>query len=78
MELLISKGVDVESQSDAGTPLIWAAGHSQPEPVKLLLKHNANVSVLYDGKSPILTRLGKHQKYLILSFFSYLQKVLSC
>jgi ankyrin repeat protein len=78
MELLISKGVDVESQSDAGTPLIWAAGHSQPEPVKLLLKHNANVSVLYDDKSPILTRLGKHQKYLILSFFSYLQKVLSC
>jgi ankyrin repeat protein len=78
MELLISKGVDVESQSDAGTPLIWAAGHSQPEPVKLLLKHNANVSVLYDGKSPILTRLGKHQNISYYLSLVICKKVLSC
>lgn len=46
MELLtylLSKGVEVDSQSDSGTPLIWAAGHAQPDAVKVLLEHNANV-----------------------------------
>ncbi|KAF4354373.1 hypothetical protein G4B88_015017 [Cannabis sativa] len=42
MRHILSKGVDVNSQSDAGTPLIWAAGHAQPEAVKILLEHNAN------------------------------------
>ncbi|CAN6327084.1 unnamed protein product [Urochloa humidicola] len=41
MNLLISKGVDIESESDAGTPLVWAAGHGQLDAVKLLLQHNA-------------------------------------
>ncbi|CAM0958795.1 unnamed protein product [Alopecurus aequalis] len=41
MKLLLAKGVDVESESDAGTPLVWAAGHGQQEAVKLLLEHNA-------------------------------------
>lgn len=44
MKLLLSKGVDIESQSDAGTPLIWAAGHGQPDAVKFLLEHDAKVS----------------------------------
>jgi ankyrin repeat protein len=43
MKLLLGKGVDVESESDAGTPLVWAAGHGQQEAVKLLLQHNAKV-----------------------------------
>ncbi|GJQ88952.1 alpha/beta hydrolases superfamily protein [Tanacetum coccineum] len=29
LELLLSVGVDVDSPSDSGTPLVWAAGHSQ-------------------------------------------------
>jgi len=37
----------VESESDAGTPLIWAAGHGQQEAVKVLLEHHANVSWHY-------------------------------
>ncbi|CAL4902523.1 unnamed protein product [Urochloa decumbens] len=41
MNLLLSKGVDIESESDAGTPLVWAAGHGQLDAVKLLLQHNA-------------------------------------
>lgn len=43
MKLFLSKGDDVESESDAGTPLIWAAGHGQQDAVKLLLQHNAKV-----------------------------------
>ena len=45
MKLLLSKGVDIESESDAGTPLIWAAGHGQEDAVKLLLQHNAKVLI---------------------------------
>lgn len=37
----------MESQSDAGTPLIWAAGHGQEESVQFLLEHHANVSCAY-------------------------------
>lgn len=44
MEYLLSKGAEVESQSDAGTPLIWAAGHGQPDALKVLLEHHANVN----------------------------------
>lgn len=43
MELLISAGVDVNSQSESGTPLIWAAGHGQQDALKLLLKSKADV-----------------------------------
>lgn len=43
LRYLISKGVDVDSQSDAGPPLIWAAGHGQQDAVKVLLEHHANV-----------------------------------
>ena len=45
MKLLLSKGVDIESESDAGTPLVWAAGHGQEGAVKLLLQHNAKVLI---------------------------------
>jgi ankyrin repeat protein len=40
---LLSKGAEVDSQSDAGTPLIWAAGHGQQDALKVLLEHHANV-----------------------------------
>ncbi|XP_026396506.1 uncharacterized protein LOC113291157 [Papaver somniferum] len=42
LNLLLSKLVEVNSQGDAGTPLIWAAGHGQPDAVKILLEHYAN------------------------------------
>jgi ankyrin repeat protein len=48
MKLLLSKGVNVESESDAGTPLVWVAGHAQQDAVKLLLQHSAKV-----GTSPV-------------------------
>lgn len=44
LRLLVSKGIDVDSQSDAGTPLIWAAGHGQHDAVNVLLEYHANVS----------------------------------
>ena len=44
LRFLLSKSVDVDSQSDAGTPLIWAAGHGQQDAVKVLLEHHADVS----------------------------------
>lgn len=44
VKFLLSKGVDVDSQSGAGTPLIWAAGLAQEDAVKVLLEHHANVS----------------------------------
>ncbi|XP_019261780.1 PREDICTED: ankyrin-1 [Nicotiana attenuata] len=44
VKFLLSKGVDVDSQSGAGTPLIWAAGLAQEDAVKVLLEHHANVN----------------------------------
>lgn len=47
---LLSRGVPVDSESESGTPLIWAAGHDQKDAVEVLLEHNANVKfrvVLY-------------------------------
>ncbi|CAK9172312.1 unnamed protein product [Ilex paraguariensis] len=43
LRFLLSHDVDVNSQSDAGTALIWAAGHGQQDAVKVLLEHHANV-----------------------------------
>ncbi|CAK9144210.1 unnamed protein product, partial [Ilex paraguariensis] len=42
LRFLLSHDVDVNSQSDAGTALIWAAGHGQQDAVKVLLEHHAN------------------------------------
>lgn len=47
MEALLSIGVEVDSQSDAGTPLVWASGHGQQDALKLLLKHKANVRLYW-------------------------------
>ncbi|GLT55205.1 hypothetical protein SLA2020_283480 [Shorea laevis] len=48
LRILLSKGVDVDSQSDAGTPLIWAAGHGQEDAVKVLLEHHASLNAETD------------------------------
>jgi ankyrin repeat protein len=59
MKLFLSKGVDVESESDAGTPLIWAAGHGQQEAVKLLLQHDAKPNTENDdGITPLLSAVA--------------------
>ncbi|KAG0516427.1 hypothetical protein BDA96_09G002200 [Sorghum bicolor] len=59
MKLLLSKGVDVESESDAGTPLVWAAGHGNPDAVKLLLQHNAKPNTENDdGVTALLSAVA--------------------
>ncbi|KAK3200678.1 hypothetical protein Dsin_024093 [Dipteronia sinensis] len=56
---LLSKGVEVDSESDSGTPLIWAAGHGQPEAVKVLMEHNANPdSETEDNITPLLSAVA--------------------
>lgn len=42
INLLLSKGVPVDAPSDAGPPLIWAAGNDRPTAVKTLLEHGAD------------------------------------
>ncbi|KAG2696653.1 hypothetical protein I3843_07G067000 [Carya illinoinensis] len=59
MRILLSKGVDVNSQSDAGTPLIWAAGHGQKDAVKVLLEHHANPNIETDDDiTPLLSSVA--------------------
>ncbi|KAL0005528.1 hypothetical protein SO802_013089 [Lithocarpus litseifolius] len=59
LKILLSKGVDVDSQSDAGTPLIWAAGHGQPDAVKVLLEHHANPNAETDDNiTPLLSSVA--------------------
>lgn len=59
MKLLLAKGVDVESESDAGTPLVWAAGHGQQDAVKLLLQHNAKPNTENDdGVTALLSAVA--------------------
>lgn len=43
LRYLLSRVVNADLESDAGTPLIWAAGHDQKDAVSVLLEHNANV-----------------------------------
>ena len=43
LKYILAKGVEVDPQSDVGTPLVWAAGHAQHDAVKVLLEHHANV-----------------------------------
>ncbi|TYK18432.1 ankyrin-1 [Cucumis melo var. makuwa] len=59
LNFLLSRGPDVNSQSDAGTPLIWAAGHAQQEAVKLLLEHHANPNAETDDDiTPLLSAVA--------------------
>ncbi|XP_022143155.1 ankyrin-1 [Momordica charantia] len=59
LKFLLSKDPDVNSQSDAGTPLIWAAGHAQQEALKLLLEHRANPNAETDDDiTPLLSAVA--------------------
>ncbi|KAG2316182.1 hypothetical protein Bca52824_019304 [Brassica carinata] len=56
---LLSRGVPVDSQSESGTPLIWAAGHDQKDAVQVLLEHNANPNAeTEDGVTPLLSAVA--------------------
>ncbi|KAG0579062.1 hypothetical protein M758_4G070800 [Ceratodon purpureus] len=56
IKALVARGVDVNSPSDAGSPLIWAAGHDHPKAVKLLLKSGANPNIATDDEvTPLVT-----------------------
>ncbi|XP_021904209.1 ankyrin-1 [Carica papaya] len=56
---LLSRDVEVDSQSDAGTPLIWAAGHGQQDAVKVLLEHHANPNAeTEDNITPLLSAVA--------------------
>ncbi|XP_039045466.1 ankyrin-1-like [Hibiscus syriacus] len=56
---ILAKGVEVDSQSDAGTPLVWAAGHGQHDAVKVLLEHNANPNAeTEDNVTPLLSAVA--------------------
>ncbi|XVF01960.1 hypothetical protein REPUB_Repub04eG0134700 [Reevesia pubescens] len=62
IELLKSipaKGVEVDSQSDSGTHLVWAAGHAQHDAVKVLLDHHANPNAeTEDNITPLLSAVA--------------------
>ncbi|KAL4378632.1 hypothetical protein GQ457_02G034250 [Hibiscus cannabinus] len=56
---ILAMGVEVDSQSDAGTPLVWAAGHDQHDAVKVLLEHNANPNAeTEDNVTPLLSAVA--------------------
>ncbi|KAK8576161.1 hypothetical protein V6N13_090638 [Hibiscus sabdariffa] len=56
---MLAMGVEVDSQSDAGTPLVWAAGHDQHDAVKVLLEHNANPNAeTEDNVTPLLSAVA--------------------
>ncbi|KAH9327098.1 hypothetical protein KI387_007276, partial [Taxus chinensis] len=48
INLLLSKELPVDAPSDAGSPLIWAAGSDRLEAVKALLDHGANPNLETD------------------------------
>jgi ankyrin repeat protein len=59
LSYLLSRDVEVNSQSDAGSPLIWAAGHAQPEAVKILLDKNADPNGENDDNiTPLLSAVA--------------------
>ncbi|KAL6570290.1 hypothetical protein OROMI_014804 [Orobanche minor] len=59
LKFLLTKGVNVDLQSDAGSPLIWAAGHGQQESVKILLEHNASPNAKSeDDITPLLSAVA--------------------
>ncbi|WZY74317.1 hypothetical protein YC2023_006557 [Brassica napus] len=56
---LLSRGVPVDSESESGTPLIWAAGHDQKDAVEVLLEHNANPNAeTEDNVTPLLSAVA--------------------
>ncbi|KAL3814700.1 hypothetical protein ACJIZ3_015968 [Penstemon smallii] len=59
LKFLLTKSINVDLQSVVGTPLIWAAGSSQEDAVKVLLEHNANPNVkTEDDITPLLAAVA--------------------
>ncbi|KAK2987569.1 hypothetical protein RJ640_012339, partial [Escallonia rubra] len=59
LSFMLSRGASVNSQSDSGTPLIWAAGHAQEDAVRLLLEHHANPNTETDDNiTPLLSAVA--------------------
>ncbi|KAK7397317.1 hypothetical protein VNO78_18485 [Psophocarpus tetragonolobus] len=59
LKYLLSRGVNPDLESDAGTPLVWAAGHAQPAAVSVLLEHGANPNAeTDDGITPLLSAVA--------------------
>ncbi|KAJ0229804.1 Ankyrin repeat-containing protein [Hirschfeldia incana] len=59
----LSRGVPVDSQSESGTPLIWAVGHDQKDTVQVLLEHNANPNAdTGDDVRPLLSAVAAGAK----------------
>uniref|UniRef100_A0A7N0ZRT0 Serine/threonine-protein kinase BSK1-like TPR repeats domain-containing protein n=1 Tax=Kalanchoe fedtschenkoi TaxID=63787 RepID=A0A7N0ZRT0_KALFE len=59
LRFFLSRGAAVDAQCDSGTPLIWAAGHDQPEAVKVLLEHHANPNAETDDNiTPLLSAVA--------------------
>lgn len=55
VEWLLENGSSVDSQSQAGTPLLWAAGSGQAAIVKALLRAGADPNAAAaDGTSAVL------------------------
>ena len=55
VEWLLENGAPVDALSEAGTPLLWAAGSGQQHVVKELLRAGANADALgTDGVSATL------------------------
>ncbi|GLU07652.1 hypothetical protein SLE2022_246020 [Rubroshorea leprosula] len=55
IELLISKGAEINAMADCGAPLLYAAAKGKHEFVKVLLDHNADPNVIsHDQFSPLL------------------------
>ncbi|PHU09878.1 hypothetical protein BC332_21738 [Capsicum chinense] len=59
VKLLLSKGVNVDFQSDAGTPLMWAAGLGHEDVVEFLLEHRANLHAQTDDDNcPLISAVA--------------------
>ncbi|KAF3666994.1 putative ankyrin repeat domain-containing protein 17-like isoform X2 [Capsicum annuum] len=59
VKLLLSKGVNVDFQSDAGTPLMWAAGLGHEDVVEVLLEHHANLHAQTDDDNcPLISAVA--------------------
>ncbi|XVF01559.1 hypothetical protein REPUB_Repub04eG0099600 [Reevesia pubescens] len=59
LKSILAKGVEVDSQSDSGIPLVWATGHAQHDAVKVLLDHHANPNAeTEDNITPLLSAVA--------------------
>ncbi|GMI66471.1 tetratricopeptide repeat 10 [Hibiscus trionum] len=60
LELLISRGAEVDANPAAGTPLLRAVAGGKSDSVKILLENNANPNILsYDYSCPLALAISK-------------------